>query len=110
MSKIKAKELINNQRPDFKILTYSKMYEGYKIIVRVIGEIWDYFVVINGEIYNATNVYYIPEKDRIAGKYYIKESFELYLNTMMSMAMATVDTIALHKKQIKTKKTKKTNV
>lgn len=104
MGKINARKLIKKQTPDFKILTYAKMYEGYKIIVRVIGEIWDYFVVINGEIYNATNVYYIPEADRLAGKYYTKESFQVYLDTMMSMAMTTVDTIALKKKIPKAKK------
>jgi hypothetical protein len=99
----KAKEEKNKNLPSYKSIVIKKEYEGYKILVRCIGEIWDYFIVINGELYNATNVFVIPEEDRKNARYYTKEIFDHYTSIMLSMAMATVDAVALKKKVKKTK-------
>ena len=105
MSKKIAKKLIEEQKPDFKKLSFVKEYEGYKIYTWVIGEIWESLCIIKNEPYHIVNVFYLPKEAREKGQYYVKEEFDRYLSLMFSMSMATIDVVALGKEPKKTKET-----
>lgn len=68
-------------------------YKGCMIYVRNNGEIWEYFAIINGELYTAFIIARKKPLQRILGKPYTAKQVSDITQYMLAMAQTTIETV-----------------
>lgn len=77
----------------YSVLQKTLEYQGCKIYVRNTGETWEYFCIINGELYNSFIIAKKKPLNKILGKPYTAKEVNSITQYMIAMAQTTIDTV-----------------
>lgn len=73
-------------------------YQGKKVYIRNFGNVFEYLVLMNGELYTAHMVVTKRPLQALFGKPYTKTQIENITKYLMSMAQATIEHVSAAKK------------
>lgn len=77
----------------YSVLQKSLEYENCKIYIRNTKEVWEYFCIINGELYTAYIVARKKPLNKLLGMPYTAKEVQSITQYMIAMAQTTIDTV-----------------